>query len=153
MSTWEYFDKFEAVIDKYMQLSGEGETKASQIVTAVNKLIYKWYNDGDVYDNTYGMEGWCNDLSSYANWLYENCPTTQGILEQIFIATTEEAYEAILKQLADATLDESFLTGEDKLEKVGSIYDCEGVFRFEENSDDEDDYYEEYDEEDFYDEY
>ena len=45
-----YFDKFEALVDKYMPMRGEGETAASQIVTAVNKLIYKWYNDGDVFE-------------------------------------------------------------------------------------------------------
>ena len=45
------FDKFEPIIDKYMPDIGEGDSLASQMVTAVNKLIYKWYNDGDVYDN------------------------------------------------------------------------------------------------------
>ena len=69
---WSYFDKFDGIIDKYLPTKGEGETKATQIVTAINKLIYKWYNDGDVFDNTYHLEGWANDLSDYANWLYEN---------------------------------------------------------------------------------
>lgn len=64
---WNYFDKFEAITVKYMPDYGEGETIASQAVTAVNKLIYKWYNDGDVFDNTKYLEGWWNDLSSYAN--------------------------------------------------------------------------------------
>ena len=45
---WGYFNKFEDTIDKYMPSSGEGETMASQIATAINKLVYKWYNDGDV---------------------------------------------------------------------------------------------------------
>ena len=69
---WDYFDKFQKIIDKYMSSNGEGETKASQVVTAINKLIYKWYNDGDVFDNTHHLKGWWNDLSSYANWLYKN---------------------------------------------------------------------------------
>ena len=38
---WGYYDKFEELVDKYMPMRGEGETKASQIVTAVSKLIYK----------------------------------------------------------------------------------------------------------------
>ena len=33
----DYFDKFHDVISKYMKRTGEGDTKASQIVTAVNK--------------------------------------------------------------------------------------------------------------------
>ena len=80
---WDYFDKFEPIINKYMPDRGEGETMASQIVTAVNKLVYKWYNDGDVYDNTYILEGWANDLSDYANWLYKYVPKTQYTLELI----------------------------------------------------------------------
>lgn len=136
-----YFDKFDEVIEKYMSSMGEGETKASQIVTAVNKLIYKWYNDGDVYDNTYGMEGWANDLSSYANWLYKNCPQTQGILEDIYDAHSDEDYEAILMELADVTLTEPYLSKMNEVEKTGSIYECEGIFRFEEHNEEED-YYE-----------
>ena len=69
---WGYYDKFDGLNDKYLPISGEGETKATQIVTAVSKLVYKWYNDGDVFDNTFHLEGWANDLSSYANWLYEH---------------------------------------------------------------------------------
>lgn len=69
---WEYFNKFKEINNKYLPDRDEGKTKASQVVTAVNKLIYKWYNDGDVFDNHYFLAGWWNDLSSYANWLYEN---------------------------------------------------------------------------------
>lgn len=46
---------YDEVIELYLPDRGEGKTKATQIVTAVNKLIYKWFNDGDVYDNTYHM--------------------------------------------------------------------------------------------------
>ena len=62
MKSWSEFERFEPVIDRFMPLSGEGETVASQVCTAVNKLVYKWYNDGDVFDNSYELEGWCNDL-------------------------------------------------------------------------------------------
>lgn len=129
---WNYYDKFEEITDKYMPSSGEGETKASQLVTAINKLVYKWYNDGDVYDNTYSMDGWCNDLSSYANWIYKNYPESQGILENIANIITDEEYEQILKQLADTFYKEPFLTEENKKSAVGTIYKCEGYFRFEE---------------------
>jgi len=128
---WNYFDKFEFIIDKYMPSRGEGETMASQIVTAINRLIYKWYNDGDVFDNTYYLNGWCNDLSSYANWLYNN--TTDdvcSILDNIINAETEDDYEFILKDLADKCLNEEFLKEFNK-PKVGSIYNCDGDFRFE----------------------
>ena len=142
---WYYYDKYENLIGKYMPMRGEGETKASQIVTAVNKLIYKWYNDGDVFDNTYNLYGWVNDLSSYANWLYNNTDTKDTLL---FIrdCDNESDYEDLLKFLADDLFNEEFLEEQDKLEKVGSIYECNGFFEFdynygnEEEEDEEDDW-------------
>lgn len=143
---WNYYDKYENLIDEYMPMRGEGETKASQIVTAVNKLIYKWYNDGDVFDNTYFLNGWWNDLSDYANWLYNNTDT-KDILLFIRDCISESDYEDLLKNLADALFDVEFLKEQDKLEKVGSIYECDGFFEFDENygneeeEDEEDDWY------------
>ena len=137
---WGYYDKFETLIDKYMPKQGEGETVASQIVTAVNKLLYKWYNDGDVFDNTHHLEGWANDLSDYANWLYENTKDSWKILNKIVDCTTESEYEDLLQELADKLLNEEYLAEQSKLEKVGTIYDCDGKFKYVEQ-DDEEDYY------------
>ena len=139
--SWNYYDKFGNLIDKYMPMSGEGETLASQIVTAVNKLIYKWYNDGDVFDNTHRLEGWANDLSSYANWLYKHTDA-DGILAKIAFCFAESDYEDLLKELADKLLNEAYLAEQNKLEKVGTIYDCDGIFKYEEPTDeDEEEYY------------
>lgn len=148
---WNYFDKFDAVIDKYMPDRGEGETLASQIVTAVNKLIYKWYNDGDVYDNNYGMEGWANDLSSYANWLFSNVPEADTILNRIEDCSNDNEYESILRDLADTYLNEDVLSYWANEPKVGSIYECDGPFSFNEydDEDDEDDWDEEYEDDDW----
>ena len=135
---WGYFDKFETLIDKYMPSRGEGETVASQIVTAVNKLIYKWYNDGDVFDNTHHLEGWANDLSSYANWLYENTKDAWKILNKINDCLTGSEYEDLLQELADKLLNEEYLAEQSKVAKVGTIYDCDGKFKYEEWDDEED---------------
>lgn len=143
----EYFEKFEEINDKYLPDYGEGDTFASQAVTAVNKLIYKWFNDGDVYDNTYHLKGWANDLSSYANWLYNHIEKSKYYLNEIKGALTEKDYEEILVSLADLILNEDFLTKANEMPTVGSIYDCDGPFEYEEEwerdeySDDEDDWY------------
>lgn len=129
---WGYYDKFESLIDKYMPMRGEGETKATQIVTAVNKLIYKYYNDGDVFDNTHHLVGWANDLSSYANWLYEHTKNAWKILNKISTCYTNEDYEDLLKELADELLNEEYLVEQNKEEKVGTVYDCNGRFKYEE---------------------
>lgn len=128
---WGYFDKFEPLEDKYLPMRGEGETKATQIVTAVVKLVYKWYNDGDVFDNTHHLEGWANDLSDYANWLYEHTDA-DIILANIINCFTHSDYEDLLKELADKLLDGEYLAEQNKKQKVGTIYDCKGIFRYDE---------------------
>lgn len=139
---WGYYKKFKDITDKYMSDEGEGETLASQIVTAINKLVYKWYNDGDVFDNVHsGLSGWANDLSSYANWLYKYAPgKVTIILRNIYGMGEKSDYETLLKELADYCLNEDLLQSL-KLDKQGSIYDCDGPFEFNE-------YDEELDEED-----
>lgn len=140
---WDYFDKFETTIDKYMPPCGEGDNRASQIATAVNKLIYKWYNDGDVFDTTHSLKGWANDLSSYANWL--DTHTGSGyILDRIENCYTFGDYEQLLKELADELIDEEYLALMSKKDKIGSIYNCDGKFKFveyDEEDDEDDEYY------------
>lgn len=150
MSTnWSYFDKFEDIMDTFLPSYGEGETLANQAVTAISKLVYKWYNDGDVYDNTYGLEGWANDLSSYANWLYRYIPESQEILDRIDKANTESDYEdLILRPLADKFLNHDYLNYLNTFaEKQGSIYDCDGPFEFRDydEEEEEDEWYEDED--------
>lgn len=145
---WGYYDKFNEILDKYMPTSGEGESMASQIATAINKLVYKWYNDGDVYDNTNpaGLTGWANDLSSYANWLAENVDGAKEILDRIYNIKygDDGEYEDLLKDLADSYLTSEFLETCENHPKEGSIYDCDGAYKWDEsnNYDDDEDYYE-----------
>lgn len=141
---WEYFDKFEAITNKYLPDMGEGDNMATQAVTALCKLIYKWYNDGDVFDNTYFLLGWANDLSNEANWLCQNTPISVE-LDRITDARTEGDYEQILKSCADKIFSEELLSELAKKEAVGSIYDCAGPYNYEEPCEEE----EEYDEEDY----
>ena len=139
---WSYYDKFEKIEDKYLPMRGEGETMATQIVTAVTKLVYKWYNDGDVFDNTHELSGWWNDLSDYAQWLVKYTDRAEMLYRISFIKTQSE-YEDLLKALTDSTNDVAYLEEMDKKPKKGSIYECDGVFRWIDR-----DSYDEYDDDD-----
>ena len=140
MVDWSYYGKpeFKAINGRYLPMEGEGENMATQIVTAVNKLVYKWYNDGDVYDNTASMTGWANDLSSYANWL-RRYAGVEDILDRIRSCWNDDQYETILKDLADRLLDDEDLERWAKREKVDSIYEADGPYRFEDYPEDEED--------------
>ena len=140
---WSSFNEFDELIDKYMLPYGEGETMASQACAAICKLVYKWFNDGDVYDNRWHIEGWCNNISSYANWLYKN--TRIGcILGGIEHCKDDYDYTELLYVATDWLIKEDYLEQLNAKEKTGSIYDCDGPFEFDEHiydDDEEDEYY------------
>lgn len=138
--SWGYFDKYDPIMDEYLPASGEGETMASQIVTAVAKLVYKWYNDGDVFDNTYYLQGWANDLSSYANWLYMNVPKCNLILDTIENIKTEGEYEDLLQKLTDYCFSDEVLNKFKDKEKKGSIYSAVGPYSFKDYEDEDEDW-------------
>ena len=130
---WSDFEVFYELIDRYMLPTGEGETIASQTVTAVNKLVYRWFHGGDVYDNTHYMGGWWNDLSSYANWLYSHhgdTSDTATILDRIADCESEGEYTLILYDLCKELLTDEKLKKWSALPKDGTIYECEGRFEF-----------------------
>lgn len=150
MREWNEFNKFEVADDLYLPAQGEGETKATQLTTAVSKLVYKWFNDGDVYDNVNSpMQGWCNDLSSYANWIDKYTPFGD-ILKDISGCYSDGEYTDLLYRLCEAACDLEMLAELNKEPKEGSVYDCDGVFQFsDEPEEEEDDYWEDEEDEDW----
>ena len=137
MRQWSDFDRFGQVTNRFMPSIGEGETIASQASTAINKLVYKWFNDGDVFDNTYGMEGWANDLSTYANWLANHIEGAEEILDGIVDCYNDDDYTELLYQLCDVCADLEDMENRDNLPADGSIYTEEGRFKFEEYEEEE----------------
>lgn len=132
------------LINKYLPDYGDGENQATQAVTAVCKLVYKWYNDGDVYDNHYNIPGWANDISGSANWLYNHIDKTQSLLMEIKYIKSEKEYEDLLNELEYVVINEDLLSELEKLQHDGDAYHESGPFSFDEdleNEDDEDDDY------------
>ena len=134
--TWSDFDKFSKISKPYLPMKGEGETIATQLSTAWNKLVYKWFNDGDVYDNTYQLVGWCNDLSSYANWIHAHFPKLATILDRISVCFNDDDYTDLLYDLSEEVAKMDFETL-DCMCSDGSVYECDSPFTF--NEDEEDD--------------
>ncbi len=151
--TWSSFDEKETneLEDKYLPDSGEGDNMATQAVTATSKLIYKYFNDGDVFDNNYYLRDWSNDISSYANWLEAYVDGAGEILRRIEEVETKDEYvEEILYPLYKLIFREDLLEKLEKNPAKDSVYDCEGPYVIDDDDDDDD--YDEYDEYDDYDE-
>lgn len=116
---------------EFLPANGEGDSMMSQAVTAATKLIYKWFNDGDVFDNTFGLQGWANDLSDYANWLDENIPEAAAILSRIkAVGSDENAYTQLLFDLMHAVFNDEMIVKYADKPVVGTIYDCSGPYSF-----------------------
>ena len=115
----------------YLPSTDEGTNLAEQLVTATNKLIYKWYNDGDV------IAGDGNDLTNYANWIDMNFKETQSIFvnaETIYNSDDEDYLNLVLIPLIEFVFDEDRLKEFSKCECKGSIYNCGGRFEYDDNS-------------------
>ena len=117
----------EVISEKYLPNCWEWETQATQLATAVCKLVYKYYNDGDEY----GKIVW-NDMSSYANWIENHCfplPALKGDYERNLRFILINAIIMI-----DSLKDKA---------KVGSIYNEKGAWDVveDENWEDEEDLY------------
>ncbi len=143
--TWSSFDTPEsnALEEKYLPANGDGDNMASQAVTATTRLIYKWFNNGDVYDNSYGLSGWANDISGSANWLAKHVPGARDILWRIQKTHSEEEYVSnILWPLFNLVYDPKLLSSLEKKPKVDDAYSCKGPFEFNYVYEDEDAYQE-----------
>jgi len=137
--TWDDFNKF-TKIEEYLPARGEGETIATQASTAINKIVYKWFNDGDVFDNTYFLSGWGNDISTYANWLFAYIEGADDILRKIDSAMNDDDYTDLLYNLCE------FMEGldwdkMDTLPKKGSVYEEKRPFKFVEDNEEDEDYW------------
>lgn len=139
---------FEALTDEYMPGVGAGDTMLSGLLVAANKLIYKWYNDGDVFDNTEnGLEGFCNDISGSANWLNRyGTPRMRAILDTVYKCWTEDKYGELINKLEEEL--ERFANNEDIVEEYkskpleGDPYNESGPYEYQECYDEEEDEWE-----------
>ena len=123
---WISFDKFDKIKDKYVHGSGEGDTMAQQMISAVKNIVDSWYRDGNVYDNSYELGGSRKDISTFANWLYTYIPETKQILDGIKNVKNGEEYEDLLDRLYSTIYQDSLLNKYSNEEAIDSIFDCSG---------------------------
>lgn len=140
---WKDFSLPEAnkIEHEYLPSEGQGDNMMSQAVTAGSKLIYKWFNDGDVFDTRCGLSYWGNDLSSYANWLYKYIPEVKDILDTIDEVHIDIDYTDLLYDLYITLYTQEMADKYSSIKAIGSIYRCDGPFEWD--PPEEDDEYEE----------
>ena len=138
--------------DKLVPSSGPSKFVEGEMLRAMNRLVYRWYNDGDKFFEGYGTETAGPAHSFLVNSSQIN-REEQRKLESLFDAVvgtyTDEEYEKMLDQVAEVVLSYIEGTPEDQYEELGrEMFDFESEYEDEEEDDDDYDYYDDYEDED-----
>ena len=133
--------KFEEWTDKYVPSMGKCDTLAGEIIRAINRLVYRYYNDGDTVDRYYGS---CyNHSKACDNFL---CDNVIGYVSLSGVYNFEKSVCERLKFIVD------YLTNNPQLFETPNEKDCLDNAPYELYYDDEefdDDYFDDEDE-DYY---
>lgn len=68
-------DKYYEVLTQYLPDTGEGDTMATQLATAVDRIVYRWFNDGDTI--------WTDECQPFADWLWENIDGIDTVIDDM----------------------------------------------------------------------
>ena len=135
-------DRNEPLYDKLVPGQGDAETVEGEMLRAINRIIYRYYNDGDEYFTGYGIE----TAGPAHSFLVNANHPQRAAMKKIFGDGTD--YEQTIKDALDTILDyiES-RQGEYTKNTLGGIFDYEP--EFEEDEEDYDDY-DDYDDDEYY---
>ncbi len=143
-AAFDYIDKldnefFSELRDKLVPGCGKADTVAGEIIRAMDRLIYRFYNDGDMVGDGYGNET-CNGSYRYMyRKLGNNCPDLYGE------SGNEEGYAEALAALAEEVM--NFLKENPDLQETPNSDDSRSDFDepedrdwYREEEDDDDEY-------------
>ena len=140
----------DVLFDKLVPGSGDSETVEGELIRAINRIIYRWFNDGDYFYQGYGIET-AGGAHSFLITSKQIPFDLQSTLTSIFNkaeGAPEDGYERLIKFALEKVVDHVEATPEDEYTKLDR-----GMFDFEpeyEEEEEEDDYYDEYEEEEDY---
>ena len=144
-------DRNEPLFGKLVPGQGTAETLEGEMLRAVNRLVYRYYNDGDKYNEGYGTETAGPAHSFLVNAVHPLRAKMDSIMGEEKLSDGE--YERMLKMVLGLILDyiES-KEGEYTKNTLGGIFKYEPEFEDMEEDDDDYtyDYDDEYDDDDYY---
>ena len=142
-----------ALFNKLVPGSGNSDTIEGEMLRAINRIVYRYYNDGDFFYKGYGAETAGSAHSFLINSReipFEIQMTLTSIFNKIMKGSgdEEQIYERGIKMALEQIID--YIEGKDGnyTESKEDMFDYESEFEDEEE-DDYDDYYDEEDD-DYY---
>ena len=91
-----------ALFDELVPSFGKAESKAGEIVRATNRIIYRWFNDGDKIGLDYGKET-CNAPARFL--MMEGGMIISDVVSRLWGLYDDEEYEMYLDDLGDAVIE------------------------------------------------
>ena len=96
-------DPIETAFELLVPASGKADTVAGEMVRAMMRILYRDYNDGDVFYNGYGIET-CGDAVAY---LCDKMPELEQKFEDIAMRNFEgDSYTEAIKEISDDVIDQ-----------------------------------------------
>lgn len=131
----ENMDKIGVLFRRLVPTSGKADTVAGEIVRAVNRICYRWYNDGDMIGAGYGKET-CNPAARYLT-KRAGSRVERVISDMWGIYISDCVYEERLETLCEEVL--TYLEAHPELEKTENTEDMWDYYDREEDVDDSED--------------
>ena len=140
-----YNHEYEILWRRLVPAEGKANTVAGEVLRAVSRLYYRWYNDGDRV--TPSVDSWAVTESVFSafNFLYQfrdpgSGFSTKALMEDIVFAATEEDYELALERALDAIIE--WAAGQPDTPNEDDFLDkkFEGAFDFDIITDENDDW-------------
>ena len=134
--------RIDALFSELVPPTGPAETWAGEVVRAICRIGYRWYNDGDQIGIGYGKET-CNPAARFLK-LYTNKQVRKAV-DAAWGIYDDDAYQQRLNSLETAVL--NFLDSNGALkekERPCEIWDCRDWVQ-----DIDDSYDDEYDDDDY----
>ena len=136
-------DRNEPLYDKLVPGQGKAETLEGEMLRAINRIVYRYYNDGDKYNEGYGTETAGPAHSFLVNAVHPLRAKMDSIMDGEKLSDNE--YESMLKEALGLILDYiEGKEGEYTKNTQGEIFDYESEYE------DDDDYYDDYEDDDDY---
>ena len=96
-------EKMEALFDILVPASGPAETMAGELVRAMMRISYRWFNDGDHFYTGYGLETCGSSAAFIADKMDDE--TYDLIMDAADNMGDDGRYEAFIAQLEEVVLD------------------------------------------------
>ena len=138
-----------ALFDKLVPGSGNSDTIEGEMLRAINRIVYRYYNDGDKFWQGYGAEtaGPAHSFLVNSREIPFQLQSTLASILNKSVGTGDEGYERLIKFALEQILD--YIEGKDGnyTESKEDMFDYESEYEDEEE---EDDYYDDEEDDDYY---